>query len=107
MLYLLMGIAGWLVWRAAGFRQARLALTLFLVQLAANVLWTWIFFAWQQGALAFYESLLLTVLIAATAATFWRIRALAALLLLPYLAWVCFATVLTYNVWQRNPHLLG
>ena len=52
-LYLLMGIAAWLVWRARGFAAARTALTLFLLQLACNALWTWLFFAWRQGAAAF------------------------------------------------------
>lgn len=44
-LYLMMGIAAWLVWRERGFRHARVALALFLAQLAANALWTWLFFA--------------------------------------------------------------
>ena len=48
-LYLLMGIAAWLVWRDRGFAGARNALTLFVVQLAANALWTWLFFAWRRG----------------------------------------------------------
>ena len=106
-LYLLMGIAAWLVWRERGFRGARAALTLFIVQLAANALWTWLFFAWRRGALAFGEILLLWVLIAATIAAFWRVRPLAGALLLPYLLWVSFATALTFAVWRANPAILG
>jgi tryptophan-rich sensory protein len=106
-LYLLMGIAAWLVWRERGFRGARAALTLFIVQLAANALWTWLFFAWRLGALAFGEILLLWVLIAATIAAFWRVRPLAGALLLPYLLWVTFAAALTFAVWRANPGLLG
>lgn len=106
-LYLLMGVAAWLVWRERGFRGARAALTLFIVQLAANALWTWLFFAWRRGALAFGEILLLWVLIAATIAAFWRVRPLAGALLLPYLLWVSFATALTFAVWRMNPALLG
>jgi translocator protein len=106
-LYLLMGIGAWLVWRERGFRGARAALTLFVAQLAANALWTWLFFAWRRGALAFGEILLLWVLIAATIAAFWRVRPLAGALLIPYLLWVTFATALTVAVWQRNPGLLG
>jgi tryptophan-rich sensory protein len=106
-LYLLMGIAAWLVWRERGFRGARAALTLFIVQLAANALWTWLFFAWRLGALAFGEILLLWVLIAATIAAFWRVRPLAGALLLPYLLWVTFAAALTFAVWRMNPALLG
>ena len=106
-LYLLMGVAAWLVWRERGVRQARTALALFLLQLLANALWTWLFFAWRQGGLALGEILVLWVLIVATIVAFWRIRRLAALLLLPYLGWVSFATCLTYAVWQRNPLLLS
>jgi tryptophan-rich sensory protein len=106
-LYLLMGIGAWLVWRERGFRGARAALWLFVAQLAANALWTWLFFAWRRGALAFGEILLLWVLIAATIAAFWRVRPLAGALLIPYLLWVTFATALTVAVWQRNPGLLG
>ena len=102
-LYALMGVAAWLVWRRAGFTAAH---WLFLAQLAVNALWTWLFFAWQQGALAFVEILVLWALIGATVVAFRRIRPLAALLLVPYLAWVTFAAALTYAVWQRNPTLL-
>lgn len=106
-LYLMMGIAAWLVWRDRGFHRAGVALGLFLVQLAANALWTWLFFVWRLGALAFGEIVLLWVLIVCTIVAFWRIRPLAGALLLPYLAWVTFATGLTYAIWQRNPQLLG
>ena len=106
-LYVLMGVAAWLVWRAGGFRAARSALTLFLVQLAANALWSWLFFAWHRGALAFADVLLLWVLIVATLIAFWRIRPLAGALLLPYLLWVSFASALNYSVWQLNPQVLG
>src|SRR5690349_13566540 len=80
-LYVLMGIAAWLVWRAHGFKGARAALTLFIVQLGANALWSWLFFAWRQGALAFAEVALLWCLIVATAASFRRLHAVAAALL--------------------------
>ena len=105
-LYLLMGIAAWLVWRERGAAQRSPALMLFVVQLGANALWSWLFFAWRNGAFAFAEVLLLLVLIVATVVAFWRIRRLAAVLLLPYLAWVGFASALTWAVWQRNPNLL-
>lgn len=105
-LYALMGIAAWLVWRVHGFKKGRTALALFIVQLAANALWTWVFFAWRQGGFAFAEVLVLWGLIVATAASFRRLDALAAALLLPYLAWVTFAGALTFSIWRRNPHLL-
>lgn len=106
-LYLLMAIAAWLVWRERGFAGAWVALTLFLTQLVANALWTWLFFAWQLGLLAFVEILVLWVLIVATVVAFWRVRKLAAGLLVPYLLWVTYASMLTYSVWQRNPEALG
>ena len=101
-----MGAAAWLVWRERGFRGARAALALFLVQLVLNALWTWLFFAWRLGAAAFIEILLLWALIAATLVAFWRLRPLAGYLLVPYLLWVGFASALTYAVWQLNPGVL-
>ena len=106
-LYALMGVSAWLVWRARGFTGARTALLLFMAQLGVNALWTWLFFVWHKGGLAFAEILLLWVMIVATIMLFWRISKVAGVLLLPYLAWVTFAAVLTYAIWQRNPVLLG
>lgn len=106
LLYFLMAVAAWRVWRARPAQRVDGALGLYVVQLVANALWSWLFFGWHQGALAFGEVLLLLALIAATVAAFWRIRPAAGLLLLPYLAWVCFASALTWSVWQRNPGLL-
>ena len=106
-LYTLMGIAAWLVWRQRGLGDGRRALLLFIAQLAANALWSWLFFAWRLGAMAFVEVVLLWCLILATVIAFKRISALAAGLLLPYLAWVSFESVLTFSIWQRNPGLLS
>ena len=103
-LYALMGIAAWRVWRKAGFGSA---LYLFLAQLALNALWSWLFFAWRLGAAAFAEVVVLWALIAATLAAFLRIDRLAGALLLPYLLWVSFACALTYAVWRANPQVLG
>lgn len=106
-LYALMGIAAWLVWRVGGFRAARAALVLFLVQLAVNALWSWLFFAWHLGALAFVDILLLWALVLATLVAFWRIRPWAGALLVPYLLWISFAAALNLSVWQLNPQVLG
>jgi translocator protein len=108
-LYVLMGIAAWLVWREGKLkhRATGTALTLFVVQLVVNALWSWLFFVWMQGAMAFAEIVLLLGLIVATTIAFWRIRPLAGALLLPYLLWVTLATALTWSVWQANPHFLG
>ena len=106
-LYVLMGVAAWLVWRERGFEQSRGPLALFIAQLAANALWSWLFFGWRMGGAAFAEIVLLWVLIVATVACFWRVRKVAGVLLLPYLAWVTFAAALNYAIWQANPRLLG
>jgi benzodiazapine receptor len=106
-LYLAMAIAAWLVWRADGFQTARTALTLFLVQLALNALWSWLFFGWHLGALAFADIVLLWGLIVATLVAFWRVNRIAGALLIPYVAWVSFASALNYSVWQLNPQVLG
>jgi translocator protein len=106
LLYFLMGVAAWLVWRERGFRRARAALSLFLIQLAANALWTWLFFVWHLGALAFVEILILWALIVCTAIAFRRVRPIAGALLIPYLTWVTFASALAYALWQHNPALL-
>ena len=106
-LYGLMGISAWLVWRAQGFAGARNALLLFFVQLAVNALWTWLFFVWRQGAMAFGEIMFLWLLIVANIVLFWRVRKFAALILVPYAAWVSFACVLTFAIWRLNPGLLG
>lgn len=105
-LYILMSVAAWLVWRVHGFKEGRIALALFVVQLGANALWTWVFFVWHRGGLAFAEVMLLWCLIVATAVSFRRLNAVAAALLLPYLAWVTFAAALTFSTWRLNPHLL-
>jgi benzodiazapine receptor len=106
-LYMMMALAVWLVWRSAGFPAAKAAVGLFATQLAANALWSWLFFAWRLGAAAFGEILVLWLLILATAAAFWRISRVAAWLLVPYLAWVAFATALTWAIWRSNTQLLG
>jgi tryptophan-rich sensory protein len=103
-LYALMGIAAWLVWRSPGPKRA--ALALFCVQLAANALWSWLFFAWRSGPAAAVEVLALLALIVATVGAFWHRSRLAALLLLPYALWVGFASVLTWVLWRGNPGLL-
>jgi len=106
-LYALMAVGAWLVWQRSGAPGAGRALLLFLAQLAANALWSWIFFAWRLGTLAFVEVVVLLGLVAATVRAFWRVRTLAGVLLLPYLAWVGFAAALTYAISRRNPGLLA
>ncbi len=106
-LYAMMGVAAWLVWRDGGFSQNRPALAVFLAQLSLNALWSWLFFGWHHGALALLDILALWLLIVVTLVYFWRARPLAGMLLIPYLAWVSFASALNYSVWHLNPVALG
>ena len=106
LLYAMMAVAAWLVWRDGGWQKNRAALTLFVLQLGFNALWSWLFFAWHMGAWAFADIALLWLLIATTIACFWRVRRLAGALLIPYLLWVSFAAMLNYSVWQLNPQIL-
>lgn len=105
-LYVLMAVAAWLVWRERDRADTRGPLTLYVAQLVLNALWTWLFFAWRRGGLAFAEIVVLLVLIVATMAAFARVTRLAAVLMVPYLAWVSFAAALTWAVWRGNAGLL-
>lgn len=104
-LYVLMGTAAWLVWRARGFGGARAALVLFLVHLVFNAAWTGIFFGLEAPGLALAEILVLLAMIAVLLVMFWRVHALAGALLVPYILWVSYATALTYAIWRMNPTL--
>ncbi len=104
LLYTLMGVAAWWAWRHGASRRL---LVLYVVQLVVNALWSWLFFAWHRGALAVVDIVLLACLIVATLVGFWRVRPLSGVLLLPYLAWVTFASALSWAVWQLNPGVLG
>jgi tryptophan-rich sensory protein len=103
-LYTLMALAAWLVWRSS--KHSKPALWLYYGQLAVNALWSWLFFAWYLGAMAFANILLLLPLIVATAWCFWRHNKLAGMLLVPYLLWVSFAAALNFSICQLNPGVL-
>jgi len=105
-LYLMMGLAAYLAGRAARASGAatagRLAAWLFVVQLALNGIWSLLFFGLQNPGLALAEILLLWLAIGATVRQFRRLSVPAAALLLPYWAWVSFATVLNGAFWWLN-----
>lgn len=101
-LYLMIAVSGWLVWRQAGWRPARGPLVVYAVQLALNGAWSWLFFGLHRPGLAFAEILLLWLSIVLLVVLFSRIRLLAGLLLVPYLAWVTFAALLNYSLWRLN-----
>lgn len=100
-LYLMIAIAGWRVWRR-GSGQARGALMVYAVQLALNISWSFVFFGARLigPALAVIAALLAAIV--ANAFLFWRIDRVAGALLVPYAAWVSFATLLTAALWRLN-----
>jgi tryptophan-rich sensory protein len=102
LLYALMGCAAWLVWRRAASPRRRTALALFLVQLALNAAWSWLFFGRHALGASLAGIVLLWAAILATIVAFRPISRAAAWLLAPYLAWVGFASALTYAVWRLN-----
>ncbi|GAA1396935.1 TspO/MBR family protein [Catellatospora coxensis] len=98
-LYAMIAVAGWLVWRRAGWGPAMWAYTL---QLVLNAIWTPLFFGAGQRGLAFADIVALWLAIAATVLLFRRISALAAWLLVPYWLWVTFAGALNFTIWHLN-----
>ena len=103
LLYVMMGIAAFLVWEKGPDRDlVRAGLILFGVQLALNGLWSVLFFGMRLPGVAFAEIILLWGAIAITAFLFWRSVPAAGLLLLPYLAWVSFAAILNGSIWILN-----
>jgi translocator protein len=101
-LYLMMAVAAWRVWNHGGALAQLRPLGLFLVQLVLNALWTWVFFGLRAPGAAFAHIVVMWIAIALTLITFWRLDAIAGILLTPYLAWVSFAAVLNFTVWRLN-----
>ncbi len=102
-LYVLMGIALFLVWKADADKAIRqTAIILFVVQLTLNFFWSFIFFKLQQPGWAFAEIILMWIAILLTILWFGKISSAAAWLLVPYLCWVSFASVLNYSIWKLN-----
>lgn len=101
-LYVLMAIAGWCVWRQARFETGRKALTVFAIQLALNLAWSFLFFGLQRVDLALIEIVILLLAIIANTILFWRIDRLAGALFVPYVLWVTYATVLNASLWRLN-----
>ncbi len=102
-LYILLGLALALILHARGARGRGPALTLFVLQLLLNYAWSPIFFAYHEVGAAFWTILAMIAISAVTAFLFWRIRRSAGLLMLPYLAWLSFAAVLTWQIGLLNP----
>ena len=102
MLYTMMAIAAWMVWRRVRWPESRIAIGLFAFQLALNSLWSLLFFGMQRPGWAALEIVVLWVAILATIVAFWKHSKVAGGLLIPYLMWVSFATVLNFTIWRLN-----
>jgi benzodiazapine receptor len=94
-----MAIAGWLVWREAGWS---LALVLWMLQLAANAMWSALFFGLRRIGLALIDALAMWVLVAAFIAVAVPLSIWAAIMFVPYLAWLSLAVGLNWSIWCRN-----
>jgi tryptophan-rich sensory protein len=102
LLYVLIALAGWRVWRIRGLAGARSALIAYAAQLALNLAWSFIFFGGRMVGIALSEIALLLAAIGINIVLFWRIDRLAGWLLAPYAAWVAFACVLNFALWKLN-----
>ena len=101
-LYLLIAVSGWLVWRAAGNTWG-FALTLWAIQLAVNAAWSWLFFRRHRIGAALADTAMLLMVIVAYMLAAAPLSSLAAALFIPYALWVAFATTLNFRVWRLNP----
>ncbi|MBW0100846.1 tryptophan-rich sensory protein [Pseudonocardia sp. KRD-291] len=101
-LYFMIAVAGWLVWRSSGWPAARLALAVYALQLVLNLLWTPMFFGLGSIGLAAIEIVVLWLSVVTTIVLFARHTRLGAVLLLPYLGWVTFAGALNIAIWTLN-----
>lgn len=99
-LYIMIAVAGWLVWRAEGWSAATIV---WGVQLVLNGLWSYFFFGARRMDLAFVDVVLMWLSIAAFILLAWPVSTWAALLFLPYLVWVTIAGALNLAVWRMNP----
>jgi translocator protein len=101
-LYAMIAVSGWLVWRSAGYASARTALLLFAVQLIVNAAWSWVFFGLHRPGLALVVIVVLELSILGLIVIFRQHSTVASLLLVPYLAWVAFASALNAAIWRLN-----
>lgn len=103
LLFLLMGVSVWLVWRRTGFARGAVPLTCFAAQLALNLAWSVLFFGLREVGWALIEIFVLLIAVLITAITFYGVSRLAGLLLAPYVLWLSFAIALNASIWRLNP----
>ncbi|HQX73978.1 MAG: tryptophan-rich sensory protein [Chitinophagaceae bacterium] len=102
-LYVMMGISLFLVWKEdTSVELKKIAIALFTVQLVLNFFWSFIFFNQHQIGWALVEIIAMWVFILLTIFAFAQVNKAAAWLLVPYISWVSFATILNFTIWQLN-----
>jgi len=106
LLYTMIGVSAWMVWRRGGFTRNKKVLALFIAHLIPNALWSWLFFNWKMGTGALIDIAILWVMIITLVLLFYKKSRIAAALLLPYLMWVTFAAVLNLNLLLNNQSAL-
>lgn len=102
LLYILMGVSSYVVYKAPNSGARRLGLDTYAIMLGLNFLWSFLFFGFQMPGLAFIEIIILWFFILSMIVFFYRVKPIAGLLQLPYLAWVTFATALNGAIWWLN-----
>jgi tryptophan-rich sensory protein len=102
LLYVMMGVSAWLFWRDSAGDVRRRGLSIFALQLLLNSLWSLLFFGMQSPGWAAIEIVVLWGAIAATIIVFAKVGRAAALLLVPYLLWVSFASALNFSIWNLD-----
>lgn len=101
-LYMMIAVSGWLIYRTEYSHNRTVALILYSGQLALNFIWSFLFFSLRSPALGLIDIVLLSLLIILTIIKSWDVNRLASLLLIPYLAWVVYATTLNLGIWLLN-----
>lgn len=101
-LYILMALAAWLVWKQETLPQFHWSLVFFVIQLALNLCWSYVFFGLQKPGIALGEIMTLWLAILVTLVSFWSINRLAGIMMLPYLIWVSYAALLNFSIWRLN-----
>lgn len=101
-LYLVMAVAAWMVWKEFGFEEGRRPLKWFMVQLMLNAVWSWLFFGTHNVGPALAEMVLLWSAVIFTTLLFWQYNRWAGWLMVPYTIWITYAVALNYAIWELN-----
>ena len=101
-LYAFMALAAWMVWRRTSLVKPATPMILFILQLALNIAWSWLFFGMESPGIAMVDIVALWFLILATLIAFWKTTPISGILFIPYIIWVTYAAALNFAVWQMN-----